>query len=186
MAFNARKAAQTLAYFAIRNGGNPIEKLKAVKLVYLADRSAIEAHGHPILDESRYSMPHGPVNSDTLDCLNGSFFPFQKGDWDAFVSSGNNKVGLANPVGIDELDELSDCELEVLEAVWERFKGFSAWQLRNWTHDKENVPEWQDPSGSRLPIQLEDIYAAVGVGNVAAAAEEHRSAEQATDFLRSL
>ena len=38
MTYDPRKAAQTIAYLTVKNGRTPLNILKAVKLVYLADR----------------------------------------------------------------------------------------------------------------------------------------------------
>jgi len=51
----------------LKNSGKPLSCLKAVKLFYLADRESIKNFGYPILDEPRYSLPHGLVNFLTLD-----------------------------------------------------------------------------------------------------------------------
>ena len=75
MSYNPRKAAQTIAFFAIKNSGRPINTLKAVKLVYLADREAIALYGSPIQDERRVAMPLGPVNSTTYDFIKGEVPP---------------------------------------------------------------------------------------------------------------
>ncbi len=68
--YNARKAAQVAAFFALSEGGK-INVLKLVKLIYLADRSAMEAFEAPILNDKFVSMDHGPVNSITLNLING-------------------------------------------------------------------------------------------------------------------
>ena len=65
MSYDPRKAAQTIAYFSIKNGGKPLHVVRAVKLVYLADRESTARSGFPIQDETRVSMRHGPVNSST-------------------------------------------------------------------------------------------------------------------------
>jgi uncharacterized phage-associated protein len=63
--YNARKAAQVAAFFAKAQGGK-INVLKLVKLIYLADRLALETFEHPILEDKFVSMDHGPVNSITF------------------------------------------------------------------------------------------------------------------------
>ena len=46
--YNVRKAAQVVAFFAIRQGGR-INVLKLSKLVYLSDRAFVEKYDVPIL-----------------------------------------------------------------------------------------------------------------------------------------
>jgi len=42
MGYNARKAAETIAYFIIKSETHQIKVLKAIKLVYLADRESLK------------------------------------------------------------------------------------------------------------------------------------------------
>ncbi len=51
--YNPVKAAQVIAYLAYKEPGKTLDVLKAIKLVYLADRESITQFGAPILDESR-------------------------------------------------------------------------------------------------------------------------------------
>jgi len=69
--YNARKAAQVIAYLAMKAGHARLPVLKAVKLVYLADRESLSRFGFPLLEEPQVSMPHGPVNSTTYSHING-------------------------------------------------------------------------------------------------------------------
>lgn len=168
--FNPRKSAQVIAYFALRAGGR-IDVLKAVKLVYLADRASIQRFGAPILDEQRFSMPHGPVNSSTYAYLNGEHDLSACGWSDYLEDKENHMVGVVDGVSDDALDELSDADLGCLEEVWAKFQHMTKWQIRDWTHDRANVPEWEDPKGSSKVIPLERIMTMVGVENADAQAQ---------------
>ena len=110
-------------------------------------------------------MPHGPVNSYTYNHINGEAPPEQDGGWSEFLSDREqHMVGLSSPnLTIDDLDELSDADIEALEAVWNRFGNWDRWDLVNWTHNKANLPEWNDPNGSSRPISVEDIFRAYSV-----------------------
>ena len=60
------------------------------------------------------------------------------------------------------------------------------WDLRDWTHLKKNLPEWENPRGSSNPIPLERIMGALGIENgeeQASVVEEHRSVDR---FFRRL
>ncbi len=163
MGFNAKKAAQTIVYFALKNNAEPLDKIKAVKLVYLADRESIARFGFPIQDEQHVSMKHGPVNSNTYSYMNGEH---QNGWQELLKARENHQIGLANSdVAVDDLDELSDADLQVLDAVWERFGAMGTWVIRDWTHDQKNVPEWEDPNGSSFPIPMSRIMSFLGIEN---------------------
>lgn len=187
MAYNARKAAQTIAFFAMKNGKRPLEVIKAVKLVYLADRESIRRFGFPIQDESRVSMPHGPVNSETYSMINGEYDTAASG-WADFVRDReDNNISLTrDDLTEDDLDELSDADIEVLNAVWSRFGHMGKWQLRDWTHVQSNVPEWEDPGKSSLPIPLTRMMAHLEVPNVEEQAAVVRDFDRVDTLFRML
>lgn len=186
MPYNPEKAAQTIAYFAMREGGS-INVLKVIKLVYLADRESLRLRGHPIQDEPRFSLPHGPVNSTTLDHLNGAYRENQPVWQTVLKDRADNKVGLANK-GLTEaeLDMLSKRELSILNDIWDKLGHMDRFDLADWTHLPENVAEWQDPDGSRRAISLERMMAAVGLDHPIERAREHTSLKEAQNILASL
>src|ERR1017187_5950956 len=58
-----RKAAQALNYFARQHGGS-INKLKALKLLFFADRYHLRKFGRPVSECTYFAMTHGPVASE--------------------------------------------------------------------------------------------------------------------------
>lgn len=186
MPYDPKKAAQTIAYFAMREGGS-IGVLKVIKLVYLADRKSVRLRGHPIQDEPRFSLPYGPVNSTTLDHLNGAY-PENQPVWQELLEArAGNNVGVANTdLTKTDLDILSMRELSILNDVWAEFGDMDSIALADWTHVPENVAEWQNPNGSRRTISLERMMAAVGLDHPIERAREHASLKEAQDILASL
>lgn len=168
--FNPRKSAQVIAYLALKAGGR-VDVLKVVKLVYLADRKSIEKWGAPILDEQHVSMPHGPVNSSTYSHLCGEYDLAECGWSDYLEDKEDHVVGVVRGVKSDDLDELSDADIQCLDDVWEKFQHMTKYQIRDWTHDRNNVPEWENPNGSSSPIPLVRIMTNVGVENADSQAE---------------
>jgi hypothetical protein len=65
-AFNHRKTTQALNFFARKSGGE-MNKLKALKLVYFADRYHLRRYGRPITGDEYLAMPYGPVASGAKD-----------------------------------------------------------------------------------------------------------------------
>jgi uncharacterized phage-associated protein len=159
--YNARKAAQVAAFFAISQGGE-INVLKLVKLIYLADRLAMETFEAPILNDKFVSMDHGPVNSITLNHINGLADEPTRGVWDSLVTGRKGHfIGLLNPkLKVEELDELSKAELKILKLTWSRFGKMSQFEVRDYTH--KNCPEWEDPCGSSEPIPVVRIFNFLG------------------------
>jgi uncharacterized phage-associated protein len=161
--FQEQKAAQVAAYFLSKEGGR-MAHLKLMKLMYLAEREAMRRHGFPMTGDRFVSMPHGPVLTMALNHIDGDVESSPDG-WDSWVSDkANHCVEVIRRVDRDALDELSDVDLEVLEHVWQSFGHMNKWQLRDFTHDPENCPEWRDPNGSSLPITYAKVLRAVGYG----------------------
>ena len=187
MSCDPRKAAQTIAYFSMKNGGKPLHVVRAVKLVYLADRESTARSGFPIQDETRVSMRHGPVNSSTYSFINGEYDPTTCG-WSDFLSDrSNHRVGLSRPdLSEDDLDELSEAEIQVLDLVWEQFGPMNTWALRDWTHDSDNIPEWEDPGNSSFEIPLERMMHSLAIEEANAQAETVKSLGYAKHLVKSL
>lgn len=158
--FNTRKAAQVTAYLASKNGGQ-INILRATKLIYLADRLSMERREYPITGDQFVSMPFGPVNSFTYSYMTGAA-RIRKRDWEEFIDprAGNDLV-IARPVITDDLDELSHADTAILEETWDTFKDIvDQFKLVEWVH--EYCPEWKDPSGSSVPLDLATIFKTLG------------------------
>ena len=187
MSFNARKAAQVIAFFIEKQGGGYIDMLKAIKLVYLGDRQSMSDYGFPILDEARVSMPHGPVNSSTYRHVNGEY-DLDACGWSEYLEDqANYRIGAARKVSVEDLDELSEADLLALSKVWDQFGHMNKWEIRDWTHDRKNVPEWENPNGGSLPIPLERIFTYLRIENGdahAALIEDHRHLEGIFASLR--
>ncbi len=170
MPFEERKATEVAAYF-LRLAGGRMPYLKLIKLLYLADREALHQWGNVITTDRHVSMPHGPVVSNTYNLMiDDRNKPF----WSIYISA---------PVGEYELellrhdcpiDRLSRAEERLIQSVYARYGRMNKWRLRDYTHE---LPEWRDPNGSSLPIELEDILAAQGV--------EATEAESISEALRA-
>jgi len=152
--YNARKAAQVTAYFALRSGGK-VNVLWLSKILYLTEREFMSRYDDPMFYDRFVSMDHGPVPSITLNLINGLI---ENEDWGQFVSPRTaNEIGIANnDITLDSLDELSRADLGVLEFLWDMFSEFDKYQLRDYTH--EHCPEWENPHGSSKPISHELVF----------------------------
>ncbi|RYY18163.1 MAG: DUF4065 domain-containing protein [Alphaproteobacteria bacterium] len=186
--YNVRKAAQVIAYFALKQGGRAIDVVKAVKLTYLADRESLRRWGMPLLHEPHVALAQGPVNQTTLDYINGK--RADPAGWSRIIAPREgNTVAVQTGLAAADLDEFSRAELEVLEQTWERYGSFKAAQLVGWTHNSANVPEWTKPRDDHksTPIPLFEILRAVAFPDPEAAIERieaQRDAERAFQQLR--
>src|SRR2546430_17436847 len=74
----------------------------------------------------------------------------------------------------DELDEISDAEMDVLDSIWKQFGHLTASQLRNYSHD--HCPEYTETTG-RIPIAYREVLEALGVSEQDAEQIEREIAE---------
>lgn len=130
--FNLDKALQVLRYFL---EAGPTDKVKLMKLVYLADRTHFIAHGVPITGDRLVAMPYGPVPSATLDAVNGTLSAprvFQ------VIHVNDDRV---EPRGAAEVDLLSPDELATLDQVRQAHGAKATWDLVSETH---RLPEYAE------------------------------------------
>lgn len=181
--FNERKAAQVAAWFLKQSGGR-MPHLKLIKLMYLAERESLRQHGEMITGDRFVAMEHGPVLSTTLDCINGYKRP-SKGGWESWISDREDHAVELRDRGLvrGTLDEVSDAEVGVLEAVWAQFGTWDQWRLVDFLHDPKNCPEWTDPNGSSTPIAFSAVLQGVGyspadAARLAGEIEEHNGIDR--------
>ena len=155
--FSPEKAVQLISLFLIKAGGS-LEKLKLIKLIYLADRRFFELYGEPILWDEYYSLPQGPICSSALNCIDKNIASELS---DAFFSAADNRnIQIEEHIEIGCFDHLCEAEINVADSVWQEHGAKTASQLRNYTHS--NCPEYVLLEHGRIRIPYENILAAVG------------------------
>jgi uncharacterized phage-associated protein len=168
--FRSRKAAQVCAFFAVKSQGI-IEKLKLIKLIYFSERRVLTDHHRPMLFDELFSLPHGPICSSTLNGIDGAIHGHI---WDDFMARNGNNIVAMKRFSREDLDEISDEEIDALEKVWAEFGHMSASQLRNYSH--ERCVEYIETTG-RIPIAYREVLEAVGVPEAEAEAIEREIAD---------
>jgi uncharacterized phage-associated protein len=157
--YDVGKAAQATAFFALKSGGS-INVLKLSKLLYLAEREFMARYDTPMFYDDLFSLPDGPVASVTLNLINGEV---EHDLWSRFVSCRSGyDIAVAAGVSENMFDHLSKADMEVLTDLWSRFGTYDRFALRDWTHERQNVPEWRDPQGSSCRIKHEDVFRLLG------------------------
>jgi len=179
--FSQEKATAAAAFFLKLRGGR-MSYLKLIKLLYLADRLALGRWGFNITTDHYVSMNQGPVISNIYDLITED--EEQKSFWSRYISPplGEWEVQLKS----DEVPEsqLSRAEERLLHEIFGTFGTWNRWKLRDFTH---NLPEWQNPNGSSIPIQIEDILKAQGVsdGDISVVIKDLNAAESANNAFGS-
>ena len=67
--FRSQKVLEIISYLLSLNN-NKIEKLKLIKELYLIDRASIDETDMSITGDEYFSLPHGPILSNTLNIIN--------------------------------------------------------------------------------------------------------------------
>ena len=152
--FNERRATEAAARFLKLRDGR-MSYLKLIKLLYLLDREALLRWGRPVTTDRYVSMDNGPVVSRIYDLIRDEPAPGTDPVWRHYISApqGYEVALVAEP----ETDELSRAEEDLIDQIFEKFGRLNRWDLVRISHE---LPEWQDPKGSAIPIQYRDILRA--------------------------
>lgn len=154
--FREDKATQAAALMLAWSGGS-MNYMKLIKLLYLADRSALLARGRPITFAKPFSMRHGPVLSEVLDLINEGNRPGAASVWTDVVSAPESySVRLRSEC---PADDLSDAEETLLREVFDAYGAMEPWALVEHLH--KTLPEWI-PTDGAIPIQYSDILRQAG------------------------
>lgn len=156
--YSYQKAAQCLNFLALKSGGR-INKMKAIKLIWLADRYHLRKYGRPITKDEYFAMDYGPVNSGVKELAEMSSFLSQ--DEIDYASKYIAPLGRYNVESVEpvEGDVFSESDMEALTFVWEKFGQFDEFELRDISH---KYPEWKRfeealKDQSRVPMYYEDF-----------------------------
>lgn len=152
--FNERRATEAAARFLKLRGGR-MSYLKLIKLLYLLDREALLRWGRPVTTDRHISMDNGPVVSWIYDLIREEPAPGADPIWRHYISAPQEwEVALlADP----ETDELSRAEEALIDESYAAYGKMTRWDLVRVSHE---LPAWQDPNGSAIPIQYRDILRA--------------------------
>lgn len=148
--FNPDKASQPVLWLLHRHGGS-MDKLKLIKMIFLADREHLVRYGRPIVGGNYVAMDLGLVSSNLKDYIEGKTtfrdLPFTiQGEYNLVATQATNDA------------QLSESELEVLDEIYDKYKHIDSIKLGLLTHKykawKNNVPA----KGSSKPVPYEHFF----------------------------
>jgi uncharacterized phage-associated protein len=136
--------------------GDRMERIRLLKLLYIADRELLAERGQTITGDRAVAMEHGPVLSQVYDLIKGE--ASRAGEWGRFVHTANHAIELRDDPG---RGELSRGEIEKLTEVTDRYRNVDDWALSEATHEFE---EWARNfvAGANASIPWRDVLAAQG------------------------
>jgi hypothetical protein len=164
--FSHHKTTHTLYFFACKAQGS-INKIKALNLVYLADRYHLRRYGRPITGDTYFAMPQGPMAHGTKDLM----------ERDPMLSHEERAYSALYITPIDRYDYcatnpekkpesytiFSKSDRIALRWTWKTFGSLKTADLAKYTR---RYPEWKHheksltkPSLTRIPMSyLDFIY----------------------------
>lgn len=162
LVFAHRKATQALNVLA-RNAGGTINKLKALKLVFFAERYHLRKYGRAIINDRYFAMPYGSVPSGTKDIAEMSEFlgPQERIYAERFLQKSASDAHAFESKHEPDLAVFSETDREALQFAWDRFGHLDGFQLADLTH---LYPEWQRHEAAlvsgectRAPMSYDDF-----------------------------
>lgn len=119
------------------------DKIKIVKLIYLADKYHLLRYGRTLTNDTYFAMEYGPVGSTVKDVLSLNDFSLSKNEMEYALNLleqiNNNTFRKREAAEIYEYEMLSESDIEALDFVIEKFGNMTSWDLSEYTH---KYPEW--------------------------------------------
>ena len=158
--FSHRKATQALNFLA-RQAGGSLHKLKALKLVYFADRYHLRRYGRPVIGDEYLAMEYGPVPSNTKDIAElGDFLGKEEREYARTFIRPNEHHSYSSERAVEE-KVFSQSDREALAWAWKKFGQVARFELAKMTHA---YPEWRRHEAalnaklvSRAPMNYRDF-----------------------------
>ena len=146
--FNEQKATEAASLLLSWHGGK-MSRVKILKLLYLADRKALENWERPITFDTYYSMKEGQVLSGVLDLINDKK---NNSLWREHIEQADDiSIRLHDdPV---ELKKLSRAEEKLLKAIYDEYGQMNRFDLGAIT---KQFPEYK-PTSSRKKTHIEEV-----------------------------
>lgn len=158
--FKFQKAVQVINFFAQKEPNGTINKMKALKLIWLSDRCHLRQYGRPILNDSYVAMKYGPVASGSRDLLEGSsWLQDQEAEYRSRFIQNVGPYDIRSR-GLIDSDYFSETDELVMDAVHSAYAGNGQFELSDISH---MFPEWNKfeqllKSAPCFPMSMEDFF----------------------------
>lgn len=132
-------AKQVAEYFLTKSDpeiGDEISNLKLQKLCYYAQGFSLALYNRPLFSSEIQAWQHGPVIPDL---------------YHSYKEHGSKGIPTPTQVGFSEYSQETR---ELLDEVFDVYGQFSAWKLRNMTHEEAPwLDAWDPDLGSQVITQ---------------------------------
>lgn len=156
-----KKSTQALNLLARKKDGK-INKMKAIKLIFLADRLHLRKYGRPIIGDMYWAMKLGPVGSLTknvaeLSSISEEALAYVK----KYIKPIDEKKQILASLKQEDLSVFSKTDIECIESVYNKFSDKDQFELADITHE---FPEWikhkkeLDGGKKRVRMDYDDFF----------------------------
>jgi len=158
--FDYKKAIQAINFFAAKEGG-AIDKMKVLKLIWLADRYHLRKYGRPITNDRYFAMEFGPVASTVKDLIGFSMLGKEEL---VYLSKYLKKKNENTVTTVNETNckVFSQTDIEALNKIYEEYGEYGPLYLSRISH---RFPEWlkheetlKSKVSLREDIQYKDFF----------------------------
>ncbi|MEN0005215.1 MAG: Panacea domain-containing protein [Bacteroidota bacterium] len=166
LGFNFKKSVQALNFFAIQAGGT-INKMKALKLIWLSDRLHLRFYSRPIVNDTYFALNYGPVASGTKDLVENTSFltPIETSYRNQFIRTDAENIYQYYSIAPIDPKVFSQTDLAMMRKIFETFGHLTEFELSEESH---KYPEWkrfeshlESKTASRFEMDYKDFFAAV-------------------------
>lgn len=162
---DSEKIVQALVYILTKI--QKADKIKLVKLLYIADKYHLIRYGRTITNDEFWAVKAGPMGSVTSDVLNtgneeATYFNYNPAmlkrlDDYAFEASISKEEGF---------EALSESDLEILDIVVSKFGRMYKWDLVKYCHQylewKQYEKVFENAPTKRERIHTEELLSTIG------------------------
>ncbi len=156
--FNERKATETASLLLSMQEGGRADYLWLIKMLYFIDREALKRWERPITYDFYVSMPHGPVVSTVYDIIMKNI---PSVFWKSFIVTLPKRYEVMLNGSPAPIKKLSEAEVDLIRELYQELGHHTGFELEAISH---HLPEWHDPNGSSIPINLEELLAVLDYG----------------------
>lgn len=132
---NTRKVIQALNYLSTKQKDGVMNKMKAYKLLCLADKYHIRQYGRSITNDTYCALPKGTVPSNIMSLLSGESH-MAGFDENIEILDQNEYKSKSEP----NLKVFSETDLEAIDLILEKFNDKDQYWLSEHSH---KFPEWK-------------------------------------------
>ncbi len=149
--FSIEKTLAATGFVMALEGGK-CNLIKLIKILYFADRIALQSWHRTITGDKFFSMKNGPIVSTAYDLAKGTAPKKLQSLWDEYIGPRqHNTIPL---IKMPDTDVLSEAEERILADAHAKISPMRTGQLIEWCH---KFPEWSDPEGSSVRIDPKSV-----------------------------